>query len=78
LKQNFPNATPLALMEYGVAFSPEGPAKIWKFWTILMSGISMIITFLFTFVLWVLGWSLLAKRKALQSLEIAEQQVKEE
>jgi len=70
LKQNFPNATPWELMDYGVAFSPEGPAKIWKFWTILMSGISMIITFLFTFVLWVLGWSLLAKRKALESLEI--------
>jgi hypothetical protein len=65
LKQRHPNASPWELMDYGVAFSKEGPAKIWKFWTILVSGLSMILLFLFTFVLWVLGWALLAKRKTL-------------
>jgi len=67
LKQIHPNATPWELMDYGVAFSPDGTAKIWKFWAILVAGVSMIIIFLLTFVLWALGWSLLAKRKALKS-----------
>jgi heme/copper-type cytochrome/quinol oxidase subunit 2 len=65
LKQRHSNATPWELMDYGVAFDPDAPAKIWKFWTILVSGVSMIVVFLFAFVLWVFGWSLLAKRKAL-------------
>lgn len=65
LKQRHPGSSPRDLMDYGVVFSKDGPAKIWKFWTILASGISMILVFLFTFVLWVFGWSLLAKRKAL-------------
>jgi hypothetical protein len=66
LKQKFGNPTPWELMDYGVAFAEEGgPAKIWKFWTILVAGVSMMIVYLFTFVLWVFGWSLIAKRKAL-------------
>lgn len=72
LKQKYPNVTPWELMDYGVAFSPDGPAKIWKFWTILAAGVSMIIVFLFTFVLWVFGWSLLAKRKSLPFLRNAQ------
>lgn len=69
LKQRHPNATPWELMDYGVAFSKEGPAKIWKFWTVLLSGLSMIVVFLLTFVLWVLAWALLAKRKTLAGQE---------
>lgn len=65
LKQKHPGASPRDLMDYGVAFSKDGPAKIWEFWTILASGILMILVFLLTFILWVFGWSLLAKRKAL-------------
>jgi hypothetical protein len=65
LKQKHPGSSPWELMDYGVAFSKDGPAKIWTFSTILASGVSMILIFLFTFVLWVFGWSLLAKRKAL-------------
>ncbi len=65
LKQKHPGSGPWELMDYGVAFSKDGPAKIWKFSMIIASGISMILVFLLTFVLWVFGWSLLAKRKAL-------------
>lgn len=65
LKQKHPGSGPWELMDYGVAFSKDGPAKIWKFSTILGAGISMILVFLLTFVLWVFSWSLLAKRKAL-------------
>ena len=65
LKQRHPGSTPRELMDYGVAFSKDGPAKIWSFGAILASGVSMILVFLFTFVLWVFGWSMLAKRKAL-------------
>lgn len=65
LVQNHAGATPHELMDYAVAFSKDGPAKVWKFWTILVAGISMIVVFLLTFVLWVFGWALLAKRKAL-------------
>src|SRR5262245_17410630 len=60
LKQRHPGSSPRELMDYGVAFNKDGPAKLWKFWTILASGVSMIFVFLFTFVLWVFGWSLLA------------------
>jgi len=67
LKQRHPGSSPRELMDYAVAFSKDGPAKIWSFGTILASGVSMILVFLFTFVLWVFGWSLLAKRKALGS-----------
>lgn len=68
LKHLHPNAsTPWELMDWGAAFSEHGPAKIWKFWTILVSGVSMIVVYVFTFVLWVFGWSLLARRKALKS-----------
>jgi len=68
LKAKHPNeSTPWELMDFAVAFSEDGPAKVWKFWTILVSGVSMIIVYLFTFVLWVFGWSLLAKRKALNA-----------
>jgi hypothetical protein len=67
LKERHPNSsTPWELMDYAAAFSGDGPAKIWKFWTILVSGVLMILVYLFTFVLWVFGWSLLAKRKALR------------
>jgi hypothetical protein len=65
LKEKFAKATPWELLDHGVAFSEDGPAKIWKFWTILVAGVSMIVVYLFTFVLWVSGWSLLAKRKSL-------------
>jgi hypothetical protein len=65
LMQKHANATPWELMDYATAFSKDGPARLWKFWSILVSGVSMIFVFLFTFVLWVFGWSLLAKRKAL-------------
>lgn len=65
LSKQRPGSTPHELMDYGVAFSKDGPAKVWKFWTILLAGTLMILIFLLTFVLWVFGWSLLAKRKAL-------------
>jgi hypothetical protein len=66
LKQIHPNATPWELIDYGTAHGPDGAAKIWKFWSILVSGISMIVVFLLAFALWAFGWSLLAKRKALR------------
>jgi hypothetical protein len=69
LKQRHPESTPRELMDYAVAFSNDGPAKVWTLQAILASGVSMIIVFVFTFVLWVFGWSLLAKRKALGSSE---------
>lgn len=65
LKYKHASATPWELLDYGAAFSEEGPAKIWKFWLIMLAGSSMIVVFMFAFVLWVFGWSLLAKRKAL-------------
>jgi hypothetical protein len=65
LKKQIHGSSPWELMDHGVAFSKYGPEKIWKLSTILASGVLMIIVFLFTFVLWVFGWSLLAKRKVL-------------
>lgn len=65
LKQRHPNATPWELIDYGVAHGPDSVAKVWKFWSILASGASMIVIFLLAFTLWAFGWSLLAKRKAL-------------
>jgi hypothetical protein len=65
LKHTHNNATPWELMNYGAVFTPDGPAVIWKFWSIMVTGICMIVVFLFAFVLWVFGWSLLAKRRAL-------------
>jgi len=65
LMEEHPGATPRELLDYAAAFAPEGPAKIWKIWSILVSGLSMILIFLVAFVLWVFGWALLAKRKLL-------------
>lgn len=65
LKQRHSNSTPWELMDYGVTLGPDGAAKLWKFWAIMLSGTLMIVTFLLTFALWTFGWSLLAKRKAL-------------
>ena len=43
-------------------------AKIfWKTWSIYASGILMIFVFMFAFVLWTFGWSLIAKQRALDA-----------
>lgn len=47
------------------AFRDKGPEIIWKPWTIYLSGSLMVLTFISTFVLWTLGWALLAKHKSM-------------
>jgi hypothetical protein len=65
LMREHPGATPYELMDYGVAFTDDGPSKLWRLWTIYAAGLIMVAVFLFSFVLWVFGWSLLAKRRAM-------------
>jgi hypothetical protein len=65
LKAARPGVTPYELMDYGVAFSDDGPSKLWELWTIYAAGLTMVVVFLLSFVLWVFGWSLLAKRRAM-------------
>jgi hypothetical protein len=47
------------------SWSTDAPAKIWSSWAIHLSGILMTVVFIFTFVLWTFGWSLIAKQKAI-------------
>ncbi|HMF58646.1 MAG TPA: hypothetical protein VK619_20035 [Pyrinomonadaceae bacterium] len=63
-----PNFTVRDLMEHDALYPtpPSVEAKTdltWKPWTIYLSGVLMILVFIFSFVLWTLGWSLLALQK---------------
>jgi len=48
------------------AYSDDGPAKIWKEWTILTAGSALLAAYLLGFVSWAVGFALLAKQ-AVQS-----------
>lgn len=46
----------------------SGVAKrFWQTWSIYLAGVLMIVVFIFAFVLWAFGWSLIAKQKAIDS-----------
>ncbi|UCG59375.1 MAG: hypothetical protein JSU70_07655 [Phycisphaerales bacterium] len=48
------------------AFQPGGAEKLWKPWSILLSGITMIIVYLAAFACWTCGFAVLAKHYALK------------
>lgn len=44
----------------------SGVAKLfWQTWSIYLSGVLTIVVFIFAFILWTFGWSLIAKQKAI-------------
>lgn len=66
IMREHPDFTVKNLMDYSTLYYPTGPEQDWKPWTIYLSGVLMILTFIFSFVLWTLGWSLLALQKLAQ------------
>jgi hypothetical protein len=64
-KAENPTATVEDWMSAARAFRPGGPELIWKPWTIYVSGVLMIITYILTFVLWTSGWSMIARQRAI-------------
>src|ERR1043166_5412978 len=65
VKATRPLATPQQWL-WDESFSTNAPKLIWIWWTIHLSGILITLVFMFAFVLWTFGWSLIAKQKALQ------------
>lgn len=65
VKAENPNATTQDWMLDDALFRPGGADVLWQSWTIYLSGILMVLIFIFTFVLWTFGWALLAKQKAI-------------
>lgn len=60
-KKNFPEESPATWMMAEAAFSPGGPEKLWKSWSILLAGTLMIVIFLLAFGMWAAGFAFLAK-----------------
>ena len=48
------------MMAYG-AFKPGGPEKVWKFWTIIVAGVLLVIVFVSGFISWTYGFAILAR-----------------
>lgn len=67
VKRISPNSTTQDWMLDDGLFRPGGPEVIWKPWAIYFAGALTLISFILTFVLWTLGWALLAKQKSLSS-----------
>lgn len=67
VKAKNPNATTQDWMLDDALFRSGGADVLWESWTIYLSGILIVIIFIFTFVLWTFGWALLAKQKAISS-----------
>ena len=63
-KQAKPDATVLHWMLEEGAFTQGGPSIIWKGWSIVLSGVLMLLTYFSTFILWTIGFALLAKHGA--------------
>jgi hypothetical protein len=66
IKAKYPDKNPQYWIMYGGWFYRGGPNILWKTWTIFLSGIIIILVFILTFVLWTLGWALLAKQKLIK------------
>lgn len=66
LLRDYPSATVETWMEIEAAFRPGGPEIIWKPITILAAGIASLILYAGAFVLWTIGFSLLAKHRDLK------------
>lgn len=62
VKAASPSATEQDWMMDDGLFRPGGPRILWKAWTIYAAGAGMILVFMFMFVLWVGGWTLIAVR----------------
>jgi len=65
LKEKYPDVPLQDWMKKMAAFSPEGPQKIWKEWSISLAGIFLIILFLLIIFFIVRGLSLFAKHLAI-------------
>lgn len=66
IKADHPNETTQDWLLDDALFRPGGPNVIWKTWTIIVSGVVMVATFIFAFILWSFGWALLAKQRSLE------------
>ncbi len=64
VKAKYPNSTAQDWMTDGALFKSDGPKVIWTTWSIVLFGIILTIFFLGAFVLWTLGWALIAKQFA--------------
>jgi hypothetical protein len=64
VKASKPFATPQQWL-WDESYATDAPKLLWTSWTIYLSGILMIVDFMFAFVLWTFGWSLIAKQKAI-------------
>jgi hypothetical protein len=47
------------------SFRKDVAKLYWQPWSIYLAGIALILIFIFAFVLWAFGWSLIAKQKAI-------------
>lgn len=65
VKAEKPLATPQQWL-WDEAFGTDAPKLIWTSWSIYLSGIGMLVVFMFAFVLWTFGWSLIAKQRAIE------------
>jgi hypothetical protein len=63
-KARVPDATAGHLMLIEAAFSPDGPKKIWKPWSIAAAGTVLLLLFVGGFIFWTSGFACLAKHKS--------------
>jgi hypothetical protein len=65
---NLKHKTPSAPIEDWIlsegAFRPGGPEIIWRPWSITIAGLLLVFIYMLGFVLWTVGFSLLAKHKS--------------
>jgi hypothetical protein len=64
VKSSKPFATPQQWL-WDESYATDAPKLLWTPWAIYLSGILMMVVFMFAFVLWTFGWSLVAKQKAI-------------
>lgn len=63
VKKNYPMKTIEEWMLQDALFKRGGPEILWKNWTIETAGVLLAVLFLFSFVLWVFAWGIVAKSK---------------
>jgi energy-coupling factor transporter transmembrane protein EcfT len=63
VKSLYPMKTIEEWMLQDALFKRGGPEILWKKWTIETAGVVLAVLFLFSFVLWVFAWGIVAKSK---------------
>lgn len=62
-KEKDPNVTPLKILMNEASFSQELVGELWQTWTIYLAGSCLIVVYFVGFLLWTIGFAVLAKHR---------------